>query len=113
MHDTFNFLTVLVLLPLELVTHYFEVVSEKIIKLINFDTSIKEPELLNALTKPLTKKIIQLDKNTLDLIAKNQTKGGETLIKHICMKKSVYEVDELEVNISSTVVEKCKLTIAA
>ena len=89
MHDIFNFLSVIVLLPIELATRYSEEVSNAIVKQISFDSSIKEPELLNAITKPLTSRIVQLDRSVLDLIAKNQTKGNETLIKHICKKTNI------------------------
>ena len=101
-HDTFNFLSVLVLLPLELATHYTEIVSGEIIKLINFETSVTEPEFLSAITKPLTNKIIQVDKDVLTQIAKNLTFGNETLIKHFC---------EIKINSTYTIVEKCKLNL--
>ena len=96
-------------MPLELISHYFETVTGEIVKLISFDTSVKEIELLNAITKPLTKKIVQLDKTTLDLIAKNQTKGGETLLKHICTKTIIVELDENGLNTTITNLKKCKL----
>ena len=87
-------------------SRYSEIVSRAIVEQIKIDPSIQEPELLNAITKPLTTKILQLDRNTLDLIAKNETKGGETLIKHICKKTNVFSV---ELNTTTTVIQKCKL----
>ena len=88
-------------------SRYSETVSGDIVKLINFDTSIKEPELLNAITKPLTNKIIQLDRSVLDLIAKNETKGGETLIKHVCKKTNIITVDSMGANTTTTLIQKC------
>ena len=82
-HDTFNFLSVCVLLPIELATGYTEKLSLEIVKTINFDSSVKEPEFLNAITKPLTQKIIRLDKNVLTLIAtSNDSEIDLPLIKH-------------------------------
>ena len=95
------------LLPLELVSRYTEIVSGEIVKIIKIDPTIKEPELLNAITKPLTNKIIQLDRTTLDAVAKNSTKGGETLIKHICKKTNYNMTDENGLNLTKTIVETC------
>jgi sodium-dependent phosphate cotransporter len=73
----FNFLSVLILLPLELISHYSEIISGAIVRTVEYDSSVKEPELLTAITKPLTQKIVQLDKVVLDLLAQNKTKGGK------------------------------------
>jgi sodium-dependent phosphate cotransporter len=75
--DVFNFLSVLILLPLELISHYSEIISGAILRTVEYDSSVKEPELLTAITKPLTQKIVQLDKVVLDLLAQNKTKGGK------------------------------------
>ena len=66
----------IILLPLELVSRYSETISGAIVKTIEYDSSVKEPELLTAITKPLTQKIVQLDKVVLELIAQNKTQGG-------------------------------------
>jgi sodium-dependent phosphate cotransporter len=107
-HDIFNFLSVIILLPLELVSRFSEVLSGEIVSLIKLDASLKEPEMLNAITKPLTTKIIQLDKSVLDLIAKNQSTGNETLIKHICSKTKINITDEFNVTTTTEVLKKCK-----
>ena len=94
-HDTFNFLSVLVLLPIELATGYTEILSQEIVKTINFDSSVKEPEFLNAITKPLTQKIIQLDKNVFTQIAtSNDSDTNLALIKH-CKANSTSNCDFL------------------
>ena len=82
-HDMFNFLSVLVLLPIEIATRFLEKLSEIIVQaLISNEISAKEPELLNAITKPLTSKIVQLDKKVLELIAQGNATGDEKLLKH-------------------------------
>lgn len=92
----FNYLSVLVLLPIEILTKYLEVVSSIIVKaLIAQEISAKEPELLNAITKPLTSKIIQLDKVVLELIAQGNTTGDEKLMKHDCGNSSCKKQENL------------------
>ena len=81
----FNFLSVIVLLPLEIVTKYLERLSGAIVNaIIAKEITAKEPELLNAITKPLTSKIVQLDKAVLELIALGNSTGDEKLLKHKC-----------------------------
>lgn len=88
MHDIFNFLSVLVLLPLELATRYLERVSGELVKpLIKNNVTANEVEILNAITKPLTHLVIQIDSNKLDLIAQNLSFGNESLRQLICRKK--------------------------
>ena len=73
-HDMFNLLSVAVLLPVEMATNYLEIVSGLLVNpLKNHNPNAKEPEMLNAITKPLTNAIIQIEKSVLDKIATNQT----------------------------------------
>ena len=61
-HDMFNWLTVLVLLPLEATTRYLESLTTYIIKsegTVQQDKTANR-EFLNALTKPFTKMIIKV-----------------------------------------------------
>jgi sodium-dependent phosphate cotransporter len=83
----FNLLTVSTLLPIELLFHPLEKVSGLLVEPIETNKpNAKEPELLNALTKPLTDAIIQIDKHLLDKIATNQTSDNISLIKRNCSK---------------------------
>ena len=43
----------------------FQHLSESTVKLFHLSTQDQPPELLKAITKPLTKSIIQIDKNVL------------------------------------------------
>lgn len=85
----FNVLTVAVLLPVEIAFQYLERVSGYLIEPISSNNpNAKEPEMLNAITKPLTEAIIQIDKNILDTIASsNVSIEAGSLVKRICKKK--------------------------
>ena len=82
----FNLLSVAVLLPIEIAFQFLERISLFLVSPISHNNPhVKEPEMLNALTKPLTEAIIQIDKSVLDSIASNKP-GFEnaTLIRRVC-----------------------------
>lgn len=86
----FNLLTVAVLLPFEILTRFLENTTGLIVKPINHNNpNAKEPEMLNAITKPLTEAIIQIDKHILDSIATNRSFENASLIKRFCKKRLV------------------------
>ena len=69
-HDMFNFLTVLVLLPLESIAHYLYHLSKALIDATPGLTSgDKPPDILNAITKPLTSKMMSIDTKLITKIA--------------------------------------------
>ena len=77
----FNLLTVLILLPLEIVSGYLESVSNLIVNaILSQNTEVSNPELLTALTKPLTHLIVELDMKVLAVSSNSTIK----LIKHNC-----------------------------
>lgn len=59
-HDFFNWLSVLVLLPLEVATGYLYKVTKLLIKSFNIQSG-EAPDLLNVLTDVLTDSVIQVD----------------------------------------------------
>lgn len=59
-HDCFNWLSVLVLLPLEAITGVMRLMSEAVVESLNIVTGEDGPELLKVITEPLTKRIIQV-----------------------------------------------------
>lgn len=61
------------------------------------NSSAKEPEMLNAITKPLTNAIVQLDKKVLEAIAQNTAKPNDTLIKHFCPKNVTIMINGSEI----------------
>jgi hypothetical protein len=92
-HDMFNWLSVLVLLPLELATHYLEYITSLVVTALLKQKNlkdIKEPEILTVITKPFTNLIIQLDKKVLDDLATGDVADNVSLIKHICSKKLIH-----------------------
>jgi sodium-dependent phosphate cotransporter len=71
-HDMFNFLCVIVLLPLEMVTGYLYALSKAIVESIfgaDPETQEKQEDLLKKLTKPFTETIVQVDKKLITKIA--------------------------------------------
>ena len=61
-HDMFNFLNVLVLLPLEVITGYLYALSKAIVDSTpGLKPGEKPPDILKKLTKPFTSKIIKVD----------------------------------------------------
>jgi len=62
-HDFFNWLSVLVLLPLEVASGYLYVVTKFIIESFKIERG-EAPDLLNVITDVLTESIIQVKCNT-------------------------------------------------
>lgn len=83
-HDFFNWLSVLVLLPLEVATGYLYVVTKLIIDSFNIQSG-EAPDLLNVITDVLTESIIQLDKTVISQIATGDPEAkNKSLIKIWC-----------------------------
>ncbi|XP_031797724.1 sodium-dependent phosphate transport protein 2B-like [Sarcophilus harrisii] len=84
-HDFFNWLSVLVLLPMEVVTGYLLSITRVIIDYFHINSGEDAPELLKVLTKPLTKLIIQLDKKVIfEIAAGNEAAKIKSLVKIWC-----------------------------
>ncbi|XP_013781308.1 sodium-dependent phosphate transport protein 2B-like [Limulus polyphemus] len=85
-HDMFNWLTVIVLLPIEISTGYLYHVTNAILKSTEWEQNKDaDRDFLKKLTKPFTKTIIQLDKNVITAIAnKDETARNMSLIKQCC-----------------------------
>ncbi|KAL4238207.1 hypothetical protein ACF0H5_002919 [Mactra antiquata] len=89
-HDAFNWLTVLILLPIEVITGYLETLSKAIIDSIpEFSENANvDKDYLKVITNPLTKLVIQIDKNVIKAIAQGDEEAiGKTIIKHKCCDK--------------------------
>ncbi|RWS16412.1 sodium-dependent phosphate transport protein 2B-like protein [Dinothrombium tinctorium] len=98
-HDMFNWLTVIVLLPLEVTFGYLELITSKLVDFKDWkQESGAKSEFLKKLTKPLTDLVVKLDKNVLKVIA---TGGNQTasLLQECCKTKNV--------NNTSICVSKC------
>uniref|UniRef100_A0A671YHB4 Solute carrier family 34 member 2a n=1 Tax=Sparus aurata TaxID=8175 RepID=A0A671YHB4_SPAAU len=84
-HDFFNWLSVLVLLPLEVASGYLYTVTKLIIDSFNIESG-EAPDLLNVITDPLTDSIVQLDQSVISGIATgDQEARNKSLIKRWCL----------------------------
>ncbi|TKS83095.1 Sodium-dependent phosphate transport protein 2A [Collichthys lucidus] len=84
-HDCFNWLSVLVLLPLEAVSGLLRRMSQAVVDTLQLSTGEEAPELLKVLTEPLTKTIIQLDRSVITAIATgDQSIRNQSLVKKWC-----------------------------
>lgn len=95
-HDCFNYLSVAILLPLEIATGYLFHLTEAIIDGYGtFSNNEKPPDMLKVLTNPLTKGVIQLDKKIMTKIAqeKNATKLAELEAKSMLKGGKTYLFD--------------------
>ncbi|XP_070089927.1 sodium-dependent phosphate transport protein 2A isoform X5 [Equus caballus] len=114
-HDCFNWLSVLVLLPLEAATGYLHHVTRLVVASFNIHSGRDAPDLLKIITEPFTKLIIQLDKSVITSIAT----GDESLRNHSLIRiwchpdrsEAPTTIPRAEVNTSLTLrnatMEKC------
>jgi len=83
-HDMFNFLCVLVMLPLEVVSGYLFELSLALINATPGLTSGEEPpEILSRLTKPFTTKILTIDKKLITRIATGEADASDDSLSMI------------------------------
>ncbi|NXR95541.1 NPT2A protein, partial [Hypocryptadius cinnamomeus] len=84
-HDCFNWLSVLVLLPLEVVSGYLHHVTRLVVATFNIRSGKDAPDLLKIITEPFTKLIIQLDKSVITGIATgDESLRNRSLIRIWC-----------------------------
>ncbi|TRY98512.1 hypothetical protein DNTS_014641 [Danionella cerebrum] len=98
-HDCFNWLSVLVLLPLESTTGLMNFLSRSTVRSFQKHAQAQSPELLKALTEPLTSLIIQLEKSVITGLAL----GDESLRNHSLIKVWCRDgVSESSVNVNQS-----------
>ncbi|XP_030641990.1 solute carrier family 34 member 2b [Chanos chanos] len=103
-HDFFNWLSVLVLLPLEVATGVLYKLTKLLIDSFNIQTGQDAPDILKVITEPLTKNIIQLDKSVISDIATGDAAArNKSLIKRWCKT----EKELILVNITVPGPENC------
>ncbi|XP_035525823.1 sodium-dependent phosphate transport protein 2A [Morone saxatilis] len=84
-HDCFNWLSVLVLLPLEVASGLMARLSHLLVTSFKLQPGEEAPELLKVITEPVTKLIIQLDKCVITGIAMgNEDMRNRSLVKEWC-----------------------------
>ena len=59
-HDVFNWMAVIILLPVEVLTGYLYYLTLEIVNSINVDADVDEPQFLEVITDPLVAKIISV-----------------------------------------------------
>ncbi|XP_046521382.1 sodium-dependent phosphate transport protein 2A isoform X2 [Equus quagga] len=114
-HDCFNWLSVLVLLPLEAATGYLHHVTRLVVASFNIHSGRDAPDLLKIITEPFTKLIIQLDKSVITSIATgDESLRNRSLIRIWChpdRSEAPTTIPRAEVNTSPTLrnatMEKC------
>ncbi|XP_030621352.1 sodium-dependent phosphate transport protein 2A [Chanos chanos] len=84
-HDCFNWLSVLVLLPLEVAAGLISYLAHMVVKSFEIQSGDQAPELLKVITEPVTKLIIQLDKSVITGIAMGEENiRNKSLVKVWC-----------------------------
>uniref|UniRef100_G3W4J6 Sodium-dependent phosphate transport protein 2B n=1 Tax=Sarcophilus harrisii TaxID=9305 RepID=G3W4J6_SARHA len=103
-HDFFNWLSVLVLLPMEVITGYLYRLTDAIVKIFNIKSGENSPKLLKVITDPFTKLIVQLDKKVINEIATgNEAAKNKSLIKTWCKTLKYVTLSNVTINTA-----KCK-----
>lgn len=113
-HDCFNWLSVLVLLPLEAATGYLHHVTGLVVASFNIRGGRDAPDLLKVITEPFTRLIIQLDKSVITSIAVgDESLRNHSLIRTWCHPEateasaSMSRVEDVG-SLANTTMEKCK-----
>ncbi|XP_003226172.2 sodium-dependent phosphate transport protein 2B [Anolis carolinensis] len=84
-HDFFNWLSVFVLLPIEVASGYLYHLTDVIVKSFHLESGENAPDLLKVITDPFTKLIIQLDKSVISGIATgDEAAKNKSLVKNWC-----------------------------
>ena len=102
-HDIFNWLSVLVFLPLEVATRYLARLTDKIIEGLHLkrEKGVNQ-KLLKTITEPFTKLIIQLDKKIITKIALgDKSLESKSLIKSCKQKIVIEEVNKTVENVTT------------
>lgn len=103
MHDFFNWLSVLILLPLEVATGVLYKLTGLLIDSFNIQSGEDAPDLLNVITDPLTDSIIQVESAVFEQLQMNNLnkcfmrfiRGGETASDILCISNSITETEPL------------------
>ncbi|KAM4544855.1 sodium-dependent phosphate transport protein 2A-like [Odontesthes bonariensis] len=108
-HDCFNWLSVLVLLPLEALSGLLRRLSQAAVDTLELSDGGDAPELLKVLTEPLTTLIIQLDRSGITAVATgDQSMRNKSLVKQWCQTKTVKDNEtSWETHNLSEQTEKC------
>ncbi|KAJ8271182.1 hypothetical protein COCON_G00100410 [Conger conger] len=103
-HDFFNWLSVLVMLPLEVASGFLYHLSKIMVDSLHIESGEDAPDLLNVITDPVTNSIIQLDETVIGGIATGDpTAKNKSLIKIWCKTQT----NTTEMNVTVPGIEDC------
>ena len=109
-HDIFNWLSVFVFLPLEVITGYLRHLTGAIIKVLHLDSKKTDQKLLKVVTEPFAKLIIQIDKKIITKIALGDKESQEKSLIKSCVSKTQKNVTKITATTKlpyvETVIEK-------
>ncbi|XP_078406583.1 sodium-dependent phosphate transport protein 2C-like [Cetorhinus maximus] len=84
-HGIFNWMTVIVLFPIEVGTGFLYHVSKACIESFNIQSGETSPDILKVITEPFTQLIIKLDQSVISAIATGETGArNRSLIQNWC-----------------------------
>ncbi len=83
-HDMFNWLTVLIFFPLEIITHYLELLTDRILSGLDLQEKDVEVEILKAVTGPFTKLVVQIDKSVITKVAEGTLNVSDARLLKVC-----------------------------
>ncbi|XP_053328785.1 sodium-dependent phosphate transport protein 2C [Spea bombifrons] len=107
-HGMFNWMTVLVLLPIEIGTGYLYHVSKAIINSFNIYAGGDAPDILKVITRPFTDLIVQVDSK---LLASSVLDAPESVIKRWCVTNKTSVLQNVSVtNMSDCYQVECFVT---
>ncbi|CAL8355196.1 unnamed protein product [Merluccius merluccius] len=122
-HDCFNWLSVLVLLPLEVMTGVMARLARLLVTSFRMQSGEDAPELLKVITQPVTKLIIQLDKAVITSLAMGEeSMRNHSLVRRLCPTTVVTSVENtsqlnvtwLDTNLTTKVnLQKCRHLFAS
>ncbi|XP_021379151.1 sodium-dependent phosphate transport protein 2B-like [Mizuhopecten yessoensis] len=91
-HDMFNWLTVLILLPLEVATHYLYSLTDVIINSLDLSKSSgKKRDILKAITKPFTSLVVKVNSKVIkDIAVEKAGAEDKSVLKRWCKTMKVH-----------------------
>jgi sodium-dependent phosphate cotransporter len=89
-HDAFNWLCVLILLPIEIATGYLYYMTKAMVGGIHASGDSENPQFLKVITVPFTKLICEIDKKVINAIALNSDRQSFPMAKYYCKEKLEY-----------------------
>ncbi|XP_021370578.1 sodium-dependent phosphate transport protein 2B-like isoform X2 [Mizuhopecten yessoensis] len=109
-HDMFNWTSVIILLPIEVISGYLFRLSGAIVDSLHLEKyKDGKQDLLKAITKPFTTRIVQVDSKAIQKIAHNE--DVDTLLKLCCKSATPDPVNVTDANGTWYLEEQNKLCV--